>query len=672
MKDENKTKEQLINELTELRHRVSELEASEEQYKQTEIKLKKTKQEKKIILDTISVLIVHQDAEHKVLWANRAAGKSVNSHPGELVGRYCYEIWQRRNKPCVGCPVEKALKTGKPQKAKINFTDGRAWLIRGYPVRDANDNVVSVLEAAADITEFKRAKDALRESEEKYRTIFETTGTATIIIEEDTTISLVNTEFEKLTGYSKEELEGKKSWTEFVAKDDLERMKEYRRLRRIDPSTAPRNYEFRAIDKKGNIKDVFTTVAMIPGTKKSVASFLDITKRKQLEDELKKYSDRLEELVEERTNELKTTNEKLQQEIAERKRTEEELRNNELFLSNIFKSIQHRLTIIDDKFNIIRVNPQVEKSYPHALPLVGKKCHKVYHGRNERCKRCPAIIALKKGEVAHAAVPLNDADGNVTGWLDRYYYPFIDMATGQIKGVIISACDITEKMKVEQEMARLERLNLIGEMAAGIGHEVRNPMTAVRGFLQMLESKKEFNNYKKYFDTMIEELDRANSIITEFLSLAKTKASDLQVQNLNNIVMALFPLIQADATASDKNINVELGKTPDLLLGEKEIRQLILNLVRNGLEAMSPGGNLAIKTFTDGEEVVLSVQDEGKGIEPDILEKIYIPFFTTKEQGTGLGLAICYSIAARHNATIEVKTSSTGTIFFVRFKLQQS
>jgi signal transduction histidine kinase len=106
----------------------------------------------------------------------------------------------------------------------------------------------------------------------------------------------------------------------------------------------------------------------------------------------------------------------------------------------------------------------------------------------------------------------------------------------------------------------------------------------------------------------------------------------------------------------------------DLILDEKEIRQLILNLVRNGLEAISPGGVIRIRTFSEEDEVVLSVQDNGKGINPDVLEKLGTPFFTTKDTGTGLGLAVCYSIAARHNARIDIETGPEGTTFFVKFK----
>lgn len=240
---------------------------------------------------------------------------------------------------------------------------------------------------------------------------------------------------------------------------------------------------------------------------------------------------------------------------------------------------------------------------------------------------------------------------------------------GQVLHYKTVITDITERKLYERELARLDRLNLVGEMAAGIGHEVRNPMTTVRGFLQLYRDKEEFTRYKSSFDLMIDEIDRANSIITEFLSLAKNKAVELKLQNLNKILENLSPLIQADAMVFDKEINVQLEEIPELFLDEKEIRQLILNLVRNGLEAMEPGGTLTIRTLAEGQEVVLSVQDQGCGIEPGVLEKIGTPFFTTKDHGTGLGLAVCYSISARHNAVISTETNSTGTTFFIRFKV---
>lgn len=138
--------------------------------------------------------------------------------------------------------------------------------------------VRSNIALADEITERKRIEKALRESEDKYRTIFENTGTAMVIIEADTIISLANAEMEKLSGYARVELEGKKSWVDFVDKDDRKRLREYHRARRLNPKTAPRNYEFKFVDREGKVKNVFATVALIPGTKKSVASFMEISK----------------------------------------------------------------------------------------------------------------------------------------------------------------------------------------------------------------------------------------------------------------------------------------------------------------------------------------------------------------------------------------------------------
>ncbi|MEL7566502.1 MAG: PAS domain S-box protein [Dehalobacterium sp.] len=227
--------------------------------------------------------------------------------------------------------------------------------------------------------------------------------------------------------------------------------------------------------------------------------------------------------------------------------------------------------------------------------------------------------------------------------------------------------DITEQKQIEKEMARLDRLNSIGQMSAGISHEIRNPLSVVRGFLQLLNEKEELAPFEEELRLMIDELDRANFIISEFLSLARNKPVDIRMHNLNTIIQNLFPLLQADAIVNDQTINLELGGIPSLFLDEKEIRQLILNLSRNGLEAMTQGGILTIKTFYTDGGVLLGVSDQGRGIDPDTFEKMGTPFFTTKEQGTGLGLAICYSIVARHNAEMSIETSPQGTTFWVQF-----
>ena len=158
---------------------------------------------------------------------------------------------------------------------------------------------------------------------------------------------------------------------------------------------------------------------------------------------------------------------------------------------------------------------------------------------------------------------------------------------------------------------------------------------------------------------MIEELDRTNSMITDFLSLAKNKPTELKRQSLNKLLDNLFPLLLADPYYQVKKCIFEPGVLVDLDIDTHEITQLVLNFARNGLEAMPPDGSLTIRTFMDGENIVLSVSDEETGIKAENISKLGTP--------TGMGLPMCYSIADRHNALIEVKTGSDRTTFLVRF-----
>jgi PAS domain S-box-containing protein len=153
-------------------------------------------------------------------------------------------------------------------------------------IKEERDLLDAIAKHCGRYIERMRSRQALRESEEKYRTVFENTGTATIIVEEDSTISLVNTKFEMLSEFTKEEIEWKKSWKEFFHEDDLIKMEKYHHARRAYPGTAPSNYEAHFIDRHGNVRNVLHSVSVIPGTGKTVESLLDITERKKLEEQM--------------------------------------------------------------------------------------------------------------------------------------------------------------------------------------------------------------------------------------------------------------------------------------------------------------------------------------------------------------------------------------------------
>lgn len=271
-------------------------------------------------------------------------------------------------------------------------------------------------------------------------------------------------------------------------------------------------------------------------------------------------------------------------------------------------------------------------------------------------------LLSEQGYISNYELDFRHCDAIRTGLLSSEKFEIDGKAC-----ILTVITDITEKKQLDKELARFDSLNLVGEIAASIGHEVRNPMTTVRGYLQMFLAKSEFGSHKERIETMIEELDRANSIITEFLSLAKNKTTEMKIGNLNNVVNVLFPLIQADAFRLGHSVLIESNPIPDTLFDEKEMRQLILNIIRNAFEAMSQSGIVKIKTYVSESDVILEISDTGNGIPMEILDKIGNPFLTTKESGTGLGLSVCYRIAQRHKAKITLQTNSCGTTFFINF-----
>jgi PAS domain S-box-containing protein len=340
MKDEKSTTEQLIDELEASRHTIAELKKLEVERKRAEKRIAhlstvlrairdinklitKQKDRQRLLKEACHILtktrgyyntwIALLDGSRRLLTTAEAGLGKHFLLMSELMKRgslpYCgrkvlseSDVLVTRNPfaTCADCPLS-AMYSGRGAMTVRLEYGGRVYglLTVSIPRDFLSDKEERALfkQVGGDIAfalnsleleeERKQAEDALRESEVKYRTIFEATGTAKIIIDQDTTISLANREFEKLSGYSKEELERKKSWTEFVAKrDDLERMKGYHNLRRVDANAAPKNYEFKFVDRKGNVRDIFVTVTVIPGAKKTVASFLDITERKRSEEAL--------------------------------------------------------------------------------------------------------------------------------------------------------------------------------------------------------------------------------------------------------------------------------------------------------------------------------------------------------------------------------------------------
>lgn len=349
------------------------------------------------------------------------------------------------------------------------------------------------------------------------------------------------------------------------------------------------------------------------------------------------YMDELESMVDERTSELAAANERV---------------------TSVIESITDGFFALNKEWQFIYVNKhQYLPDGKKAKEVLGKSFWDVFPDTAGTIMQ----TEFERAMVDRIPVHFEMSSISEEHWHEVVAYPYDE-------GICCLFKNISEKKKYEKELKRLASLDLIGQMAAGISHEIRNPMTTVRGFLQILHQKDGLEEHSEHFKLMIDELDRANSIITEFLSVGNTRTSPLQMLDLNSIIHDIAPLIKIDTFSQDKLIEFETADIPELLLNRNEIRQLLINLYRNGLESMEAGKVLTIGTYTEGDHcVVLAVKDEGEGIKPEVLEKLGTPFFTTKDNGTGLGLGICYAIAARHNAKIEIDTSPKGTTFFIKF-----
>lgn len=593
------------------------------------------------LTESLLDIIIIIDNNRVVRFVSSAYRRVLGHDPGLILGKSIsnFSLLHPAEYDIAVDALEKVLSnadSGRIESRCCHAEGHYLWLeIMGNPIFDQNGQLLGAIFICRNITERKRIELALVESETRLKcqvsylnTLINNMNELFYTFDREGRLTFANRKCVEVTGYTMEEARGKEL-LEFVPEAN------------------------RASLAKG-INHRLTTG--ISGTSEHII----LTKA----GEERTISANISPLEENGTVSGVIV---VAEDITGRRRTEIALKEQLYFLQKLIDSIPNPIYYKDT----LGLYQGCNKAFEAACGLtrdniIGKPVYDVFpQDMNEYHHRMD-ISLYNQGGVQAYETSLRFADGLTHDVvLSRAAYTNMDGSLAGLVGVIL---DITDRKQLEKEVVVLERLNIMAEMAAGIAHEIRNPMTTARGFLQMLSHKQDLENYREYFDLIIEELDRANAIITEFLSLGKNKAVNPRMHSLNDIIKTLYPLLLADALNADKNVMIKLSEVPALLLDDMDIRQLILNLVRNGLEAMQPGGIMHILTYMDGGEVVLSVQDQGKGIEPGVLAKLGTPFLTTKDEGTGLGLAVCYSIAARHNATINVETGLTGTNFMVRFQ----
>lgn len=214
--------------------------------------------------------------------------------------------------------------------------------------------------------------------------------------------------------------------------------------------------------------------------------------------------------------------------------------------------------------------------------------------------------------------------------------------------------DITErKEQTEQLLQKSEKLALLGQMAAGIAHEIRNPLTSIKGFIQLFKTEK---HQVEYYDIVLSELDRINDIVGEFLVLAKPTAAVFAEKDVKELIKDVVTLINTQSILNNVQIFVEFEfDLPKISCEENQLKQVFLNLLKNAIEAMPNGGTIDVRVNVREEgKISIQIIDQGVGIPKERIPTLGEPFYTTKEKGTGLGLMTCYKIIESHNGQLTI------------------
>jgi nitrogen-specific signal transduction histidine kinase len=241
-------------------------------------------------------------------------------------------------------------------------------------------------------------------------------------------------------------------------------------------------------------------------------------------------------------------------------------------------------------------------------------------------------------------------------------------ADGSKKNLLVIGRDVTEQKKAYELFLRSEKLAIVGELAAGVAHEIRNPLTSIKGFMQLANQNGELNS--DHVQIMLSEISRIESIVSEYLSLAKPNHnSPMSLQNIDTLVRNVITLFESQANLRNITIHSELDPSNQIMCNPNEIKQVFINILQNAIEAIGSNGDIFIylkNILDDGVEIIFI--DNGCGIEKERLMKIGEPFFSTKEKGTGLGLLTSNRIIEKHNGTItidsEVNKGTEVRVFF--------
>jgi len=258
-------------------------------------------------------------------------------------------------------------------------------------------------------------------------------------------------------------------------------------------------------------------------------------------------------------------------------------------------------------------------------------------------------------------------------FLNVKYSPLWDPMNESITGVIVTLEDVTQKVRMEQEQKEREKLMLLGEVAARVAHELRNPITVIGGFIN--RAKKNLSNpqtIEKYLDVISKEVENLERIVTEILEFSKSKSIlEFTEFDMNELIEEVVYIMQEKAKKANVIIETKLSNTAKVVADRTKLKRVLINLVQNAMEASPPNGRILIRSFQEADKVVVSVFNTGEPLSDKELKKIFTPFYTTKTQGTGLGLPICKKIVEdEHGGRIWAEPKSNGMEFYFEIPMK--
>jgi two-component system, NtrC family, sensor kinase len=340
-------------------------------------------------------------------------------------------------------------------------------------------------------------------------------------------------------------------------------------------------------------------------------------------------------------------------------------------LRALFDSTPTSIYIVDRKYTLIAINrsrANIAKRRPNEV--VGKLCYETLYQRSEPCPGCRVSETLFTGRNTQRIERRWEADGNLQE-LEINTYP-IHNETGQVVQTFLFEEDVTEKRRLEATLAQSEKLAAVGQLAAGVAHEINNPLTAIIANAQILQRKlsPDEEDERDMVDLIIRAGDRAAQVVRNLLDFARKEQYEFAPTDLNETIRRALALAQHELAARSIRLTFEPAENLPLIQASHDHLQGVwLNLLMNAVDAIDDQqGEVRVTTSRHGNEARVTVADNGRGIPPGRISRIFEPFFTTKEpgRGTGLGLSVCHRIVKQHGGHMLVDSQiGRGTEFTV-------